>query len=204
MSGTPYVVGGDTPSGTDCSGLVSWVANTATGRPTFGDRFHTANEEAALLERGFQYGTAPDALVIGWNSGHTAATLPDGTPVSAGESGGVQIGGEGAYQPQFTNHMFLPMPPEQAGPGLLDVPPPMPPPPPEGEVQAVGFVFDDAPPPPAPLAPGFAPPPPPPEDGAQAVGFVFDDAAPPPAPPAPPGLPFFPPPPGNDDEPIES
>ncbi|MET0703312.1 MAG: NlpC/P60 family protein, partial [Mycobacterium sp.] len=65
VSGTPYVVGGDSPRGTDCSGLASWVSNAATGRPVYGDRFHTANEAAALRARGFQDGTAPDALVIG-------------------------------------------------------------------------------------------------------------------------------------------
>jgi hypothetical protein len=119
VSGTPYRTGGDSPAGTDCSGLVSWVTNAATDRPIFGNRFNTGNEEAALLARGFQYGTAPDALVVGWNGSHTAATLPDGTAVSAGEGGGVRIGGGGAYQPQFTHHMFLPVDPEQ-----VDVPPP--------------------------------------------------------------------------------
>lgn len=109
VSGTPYITGGDSPAGTDCSGLASWVSNVATGRPAFGNRFHTANEESALLARGFQYGTAPGALVVGWNSRHTAVTLPDGTPVSSGEPGGVRIGGGGAYQPQFTHHMYLPM-----------------------------------------------------------------------------------------------
>src|ERR1700751_703055 len=93
VSGTAYVVGGDTPAGTDCSGLASWVANAATDRPVFGNRFNTGNEEAALLARGFQYGTAPDALVIGWNGGHTAVTLPAGTPVSSGERGAARIGG---------------------------------------------------------------------------------------------------------------
>ena len=110
VSGTPYRTGGDSPSGTDCSGLASWVANAATGRPIYGDRFHTGNEEQALLARGFQYGTQPGALNIGWNSGHTAVTLPDGTPVSSGESGGgVRVGGGGAFQPQFTRHMYLPV-----------------------------------------------------------------------------------------------
>ena len=51
--------------------------------------------------------------MIGWNSGHTAVTLPDGTPVSSGEGGGVRVGGGGAYQKQFTHHMYLPMPAEQ-------------------------------------------------------------------------------------------
>jgi hypothetical protein len=113
VSGTPYVSGGNSPSGTDCSGLASWVSNVATGRSAFDGRFDTRNEESALLARGFQYGTAPDALVIGWNGHHTAVTLPDGTPVSSGEGGGVKVGGGGAYQAQFTHHMFLPMTPEQ-------------------------------------------------------------------------------------------
>lgn len=120
VSGTPYLTGGDSPAGTDCSGLVSWVTNAATDRPIFGDRFNTGNEESALLARGFQYGTAPGALVVGWNGHHTAVTLPDGTAVSAGEGGGVRIGGDGAYQPQFTHHMFLPVDPESGD----DAPPP--------------------------------------------------------------------------------
>ena len=93
------------------------MANAATDRPVFGNRFNTGNEEAALLARGFQYGTAPNALVIGWNGGHTAVTLPDGTPVSSGERGGVHVGGAGAYQAGFTHHMFLPMPPDGEGRG---------------------------------------------------------------------------------------
>jgi hypothetical protein len=110
VTGTPYVSGGDSPAGTDCSGLASWVSNLATGRPAYGDRFHTANEESALLARGFQYGAGqPGDLVIGWNGGHTAVTLPDGTPDSSGERGGVHVGGLGAYQKQFTRHMYLPM-----------------------------------------------------------------------------------------------
>src|ERR1700742_3760564 len=133
VSGTPYIVGGDTPAGTDCSGLASWVANAATDRPVFGSRFNTGNEEAALLARGFQYGPAPNALVSGWNGGHTAVTLPDGTPVASGERGGVHVGGAGAYQPGFTHHMFLPMPPDGDGapiglPGLPPPPPDAPPP----------------------------------------------------------------------------
>lgn len=169
VSGTPYVTGGDSPAGTDCSGLVSWVTNAATGRPVYGDRFHTGNIEQALLSRGFQYGTQPGALNVGWNGGHTAATLPDGTPVSSGEGGGVKVGGGGAFQPQFSNHMFLPMPADQ------------PPPPPGAPVM---FVSQQGPMPPA---PPMAPPPPMPPGPPM---------APPPA-PALPMAPPPPPPPGN-------
>ncbi|MDT5070516.1 MAG: hypothetical protein QOK02_6671 [Mycobacterium sp.] len=142
VSGTPYVSGGDSPHGTDCSGLASWVANAATGRPVYGDRFHTGNEEAALLARGFKYGTAPGALVIGWNGGHTAVTLPDGTPVSSGESGGgVRVGGGGAFQRQFTHHMYLPVAPDATDEPAADAPiDPFAPPPPPADVVDVGFV----------------------------------------------------------------
>lgn len=171
VSGTPYIAGGDSPAGTDCSGLASWIANAATDRPVFGDRFNTGNEEGALLARGFQYGTAPNALVIGWNGGHTAVTLPDGTPVSSGERGGVHVGGAGAYQAGFTHHMFLPMPPEDGAP-----PPPLfaPPPPPDAPPPP-----PDAPPPPpdAPPPPPDAPPPPP--------AVLIDAQTPVPPPPGP-------------------
>jgi hypothetical protein len=162
VSGTPYISGGDSPAGTDCSGLASWVSNAATNRPVFGDRFNTGNQEGALLARGFQYGSQPGALVIGWNGGHTAVTLPDGTPVSSGEGGGVKIGGGGAFQPQFTNHMYLPMDPA----GLPGPPEGVPAPP---EAIPPGFV----PPPPAEL------PPPPPMDGPAPIPL---DVPPPPFP----------------------
>ena len=178
VSGTPYISGGDSPRGTDCSGLVSWVANAASGRPIYGDRFNTGNIEKALLARGFKYGSEPGALNVGWNGGHTAATLPDGTPVSSGESGGgVRIGGGGAYQRQFSHHMFLPMAPEDLPPAPDAMPTPegmpfMPPPP------------DIAPPPPAPDAP--------------VVMMAQEAPAPQMAPPPPPADPFAPPPPPAD------
>jgi hypothetical protein len=158
VSGTPYIPGGDSPAGTDCSGLASWVANAASDRPVFGSRFNTGNEESALLARGFQYGTAPNALVIGWNGGHTAVTLPDGTPVASGERGGVRIGGPGAYRAGFTHHMFLPMPPDGLGalpppPDALPGPPDAPPPPPDAPPVLVGAVAPAPPPPPAPDLP---------------------------------------------------
>src|ERR1700748_2957035 len=132
MSGTPYSHG-YSAAGTDCSGLASLVSNVATDRPAFSGRFNTGNEESALLARGFHYGTAPGALVIGWEGGHTAVTLPDGTPVSSGEGGGVRIGGGGAYQPQFSHHMYLPVdgdtPADDPAPVLVSMEAPAPPPP---------------------------------------------------------------------------
>ena len=123
-----------------------------------------------MLARGFQYGTAPNAVVIGWNGGHTAVTLPDGTSVSSGERGGVHLGGAGAYQAGFTHHMFLPMAPDEGAPPPLFAPPPPP----------------DAPPPPVPDAPPPAAPdaPPPPADAPPPPPAVLIDA---PAPADPPG-----------------
>ncbi len=160
VSGTPYRTGGDSASGTDCSGLASWVANAATGRPVYGDRFHTGNEEQALLARGFQYGTQPGTLNIGWNSGHTAVTLPDGTPVSSGESGrGVRVGGGGAFQPQFTRHMYLPVAQDVQAEDPMAPPPPFdpfaaaPPAPGPADLPAVGGLSAELPPPPGPELP---------------------------------------------------
>ena len=192
VSGTPYISGGDSPRGTDCSGLVSWVSNAASGRPIYGDRFNTGNIERALLSRGFKYGSQPGALNVGWNGGHTAATLPDGTPVASGEGGGVRVGGGGAFQGQFSHHMYLPMAPEDvppapdapmAGDPFLPPPPEMiPPPAPEAPIV---LMAQEAP------APEMAPPPPP-----------ADPFAPPPPPadpfaPPPPADPFAPPAPGD-------
>ncbi|MCH9730511.1 MAG: C40 family peptidase [Actinomycetia bacterium] len=191
VSGTPYIPGGDSPAGTDCSGLVSWVSNAATGRPVYGDRFHTGNIESALLARGFQYGSAPDALVVGWNGGHTALTLPDGTPVSSGEGGGVKIGGGGAYQGQFSKHMFLPAEANVLPPADPMLAPLMPPPPP------------GAPLPPPPGADPLMPPPPgagpplPPPPGADPLMPPPPGAGPPLPPPPGAGPPLPPPPPGN-------
>lgn len=161
MSGTPYITGGNSPAGTDCSGLASLVSNVAADRPAFSGRFNTGNEESALLARGFKYGTAPGAVVIGWNRGHTAVTLPDGTPVSSGEGGGVRVGGGGAYQPQFTHHMYLPV----DGDGPPDAPAPI----------LVNLVIPEPPPPPAP-EPADAPPPPPPAPEAAPAGDAPNDA----------------------------
>jgi hypothetical protein len=192
VSGTPYISGGDSPQGTDCSGLVSWVTNAAAGRPIYGDRFNTGNIEKALLARGFQYGSQPGALNVGWNGGHTAATLPDGTPVSSGEGGGVRIGGGGAFQGQFGHHMFLPMAPEEvppapdampaAGDPFLPPPPEMVPPPPAPDAPIVLMAQEAPMAPPPPPADPFVPPPPPEDPFAPPPA----DIAPAPADVAPP------------------
>ena len=140
VSGTPYVPGGDTPRGTDCSGLASWVSNVATG------------------------------------------TLPDGTPVSSGEGGGVKIGGGGAYQPQFTHHMYLPVPAEE-----MQIDPAAP-----QDAPMVVDIANAEPPVPLPDSPPNLPPapdlPPPPAP----------DLPPPPVGEMPPPAPDLPPPPAAE------
>src|SRR6202012_1447396 len=137
---------------------------------------NTGNEESALLARGFHYGTAPGALVIGWNGGHTAVTLPDGTPVSSGEGGGVRIGGGGAYQAQFNHHMYLPMdgdaPADEPAPVLVNMLAPAPP--------APDAPARDPPPPapPPPDAPAADAPPPPPAPDAAPAGAPENNEAP--------------------------
>src|SRR6478752_3279829 len=104
----------------------------------------------AISRRLFSYGASstgsqPGALNVGWNGGHTAATLPDGTPVSSGEGGGVRIGGGGAFQGQFSHHMFLPMAPEEV-------------PPPQAPDAPIVLMAQEAPMAPPPPADPFAPP----------------------------------------------
>jgi hypothetical protein len=160
------------------------VTNAATGRPVYGDRFNTGNIEGALKARGFQYGSKPGALVVGWNRGHAAVTLPDGTPVASGEGGGVKVGGGGAHQRQFSRHMYLELP-QEAPPPPEALPPGVPPPPPGALPPPPGAL----PPPPGALPPPPGVPPPPPE------GAVIPMALEVPPPPAP-GAPLPPPAPG--------
>ena len=70
LSGTPYISGGTTAAGTDCSGLVSFVTTAATGRPIYGDRFNTGNIEAP--SRRVASSTAPSRALS--MSAGTAAT----------------------------------------------------------------------------------------------------------------------------------
>lgn len=126
VSGTPYVPGGDSPAGTDCSGLASWAEVEADVVATCNNAvtltFATApapNSLSVAVVSGGSVGAtgasgavgatgAPGALVVGWNAQHAAVTLPDGRGVASGEGGGVTVGGPGAFQPQFTDHAYLP------------------------------------------------------------------------------------------------
>lgn len=117
MVGTPYVRGGHSPQGADCSGAMSYLVNAALGMPQ-DSRMATGNAAEWLAARGFVEGDGgPGTLRIGWKNGgpgggHMAGTLPDGRNVEQGGSvSDFTVGGgaAGAADPQFTNHMYLPL-----------------------------------------------------------------------------------------------
>ncbi len=115
MDPAPYVYGGFSASGIDCSGMVSATINDALGLPPFSSRMATASEGGWLAVKGAQAGLGgPGDLSVGWynggaGGGHTAMTLSDGTNVESNGTEGVVIGGPvGANDPMFTNKMHIP------------------------------------------------------------------------------------------------
>jgi hypothetical protein len=126
MVGTPY----SQDLRNDCSGSIAKLVNAALG-DMGGGLMTTRNAEEWLAQRGFQRGTGPaGSFQVGWynhgsgtNDGHMAATLPDGRNVESGGKNGVftlGAGAAGASDPQFDQHMYLPMDalyPEGAGGG---------------------------------------------------------------------------------------
>jgi cell wall-associated NlpC family hydrolase len=158
MAGKPYIWGGHGEGGADCSGLVSMVVNAFTGADPSQNRMATGNEAAWLQQRGAIVVNSPSevppgTLAIGWNSHHTAGTLPDGTSFEAQTEGvPIKVGGDATpwNHKQFTQWAYFPS--SAIGGGAE--PQPAPPPPPLPGM--------DAPPP---LAPEAPPPPPPPDPG---------------------------------------
>lgn len=115
---TPYVFGGYSPKGVDCSGLVAEAVEIYLGLPMSGGHpMSTGNEGAWLAAHGFTAGMGPEGTFrVGFynggpGGGHTALTLPDGTNAeSGGSGGGVRLGGgaAGANSSEFTEHYWLP------------------------------------------------------------------------------------------------
>ena len=112
-SGGKYAAASDLANGlADCSGAVSDLVELVTqGRTSPARLFSTANEASVLTSLGAVPGLIPGTLQIGMNSGHTAATLPNGvTFESGGSGGGVVYGGPvGAGDKQFTQTFSLPV-----------------------------------------------------------------------------------------------
>lgn len=101
LDGTPYIMGGWSPQGTDCSGAVAMGVNSWVGLPIFHSRMSTVTEGAWLAAKGARPGRGGlGDLVIGWwdrgggANGHTAMRLPDGTHIESGGNtgGGLTIG----------------------------------------------------------------------------------------------------------------
>ncbi|PRQ10636.1 phage tail tape measure protein [Corynebacterium sp. 13CS0277] len=99
---SPYVFGGWTMNGVDCSGAVSMAVNVFRGLDILDSRTATGTEAEWLRNKGFAEGKGNDGdfrvafLNGGPGGGHTAAQLPDGTFIeSGGNTGqGLTIGGK--------------------------------------------------------------------------------------------------------------
>lgn len=100
MNHTPYIFGGWSPAGVDCSGAVSLAVNTSEGLDPWNSRTATAGEAAWLQAKGYKQGKGGpgDIRVAFYNGGpgggHTAMQLDDGTFIESGGNtgGGFTIG----------------------------------------------------------------------------------------------------------------
>ncbi|HAT1156332.1 TPA: phage tail tape measure protein [Corynebacterium striatum] len=100
MNRTPYIFGGWSPAGVDCSGAVSLGVNVAEGLDPWDSRTATAGEAAWLQAKGYKQGkgSSGDIRVAFYNGGpgggHTAMQLDDGTFIESGGNtgGGFTIG----------------------------------------------------------------------------------------------------------------
>ena len=120
MDGTPYIFGGFSPAGVDCSGAVSLGVNTVLGEddPFKAGRTATAGMAAWLHNRGFKPGKGAlgDVRVAflngGQGGGHAAMQLDTGDYIESGGNtgGGFTINkGAGPLEGRnFTDFYYLP------------------------------------------------------------------------------------------------
>ncbi|OFN80040.1 tape measure domain-containing protein [Corynebacterium sp. HMSC070E08] len=102
MNGTPYIFGGWSRAGVDCSGAVSLVVNAAEGLDEWVERTATAGQDGFMRKRGYKQGRGRSGDIRvgvvngGPGGGHTALQLDDGTYIESGGNtgGGFTIGGK--------------------------------------------------------------------------------------------------------------
>jgi TP901 family phage tail tape measure protein len=104
----------------DCSSAVEGLVHIMDGEAIPAMRqMSTGNEAQWLTAHGFLPGMGgPGDFRVGFNSEHTQATLPGGTPFNWGSDAAAArrgIGGTGAYDPAFTQHFYRPVGAEGMG-----------------------------------------------------------------------------------------
>lgn len=118
MDQTPYIFGGWSRAGVDCSGAVSLAVNTILGLDEWDSRTATAGEGSWLSAKNFKRGrgSSGDTRVAyvngGPGGGHTAMQLDNGVFIESGGNtgGGFTIGrGAGPLEGRnFTDFYYLP------------------------------------------------------------------------------------------------
>ena len=101
--GVPYVWGGNTPAGFDCSGLVQWAYG-------LGSNYRTTYQQATLGSHHYNVFSAPKGALLFFGSDaapyHVAISLGDGSYVHAPEPGDVvKVGYSKYFKPSFFINM---------------------------------------------------------------------------------------------------
>lgn len=109
-AGKPYLWGGVGPTGFDCSGWMSAIANVALGDYPYRRRFTTAQFSPGRGAGGFVPGSG-STFVIGVSDAHMAGNLAGTNLESTTKNGfsGTRVGGDAASptDPQFTKGTFF-------------------------------------------------------------------------------------------------